>query len=88
MNIKGYVLWCLRKLVRDPLAWGVALNVVAVVALMGGCPAPWPHVMGAVGVILIAFTVIFYLVKISYGFYRTEQNDIIEHLRRNNGHQR
>ena len=88
MNIKGYTLWCLRKLVRDPLAWGLTLNAVAVLALMGGCPAPWPHVMGSVGVMVIAFTVVYYMVKVSYGFYRTEQEDIVERLRRSNGNQR
>lgn len=82
MNISGYLQWCARAMIREPLMWGLMLNILGMVALMAGCPAPWPQAMGILGMAIITFNVIYHIIAISYYRYQREQQETLEELRR------
>ena len=82
MNISGYVKWCARAMIREPLMWGLMLNILGFVALVSGCPAPWPQAMGIMGMAIVAFSVIYHIIAISYHQYQREQQQTMDQLRR------
>lgn len=82
MNMTGYLRWCTRAMVREPLMWGLMLNILGFMALMAGCPAPWPQAMGIMGIAIAAFSVLYHIIAISYYRYQREQHETMEELRR------
>ena len=81
-NIRGYVMWCVRGSVREPVAWGFLLNIVAFLALITGCPAPWPQYMSMAGMTILVMSVLYYVTAISYSQYLRELDDTARELRR------
>ena len=82
MNIAGYLHWCARGMIREPLVWGLAMVLLSWVASVGGCPAPWPQAMAVFGVSIMAFTAIYHIIAMSYHQYQREQQDTLDQLRR------
>ena len=82
MNIAGYLRWCARGMIREPVAWGLVTVLLASVAFVGGCPAPWPQAMAVLGVAIMAFTTIYHIIAMSYHQYQREQQDTLDQLRR------
>ena len=82
MNILGYLRWCARGMIREPLAWGLAMVLLAFAAFATGCPAPWPQALALFGASIMAFTAIYYIIAMSYHQYQREQQDTLDQLRR------
>lgn len=82
MNILGYLRWCARGMLREPLAWGLVMNILAALAYLGGCPAPWPQAMAVFGIAITVFAALYYLVSVTYHQYRREQQNVLDQLRR------
>ena len=81
-NIRGFVMWCLRGSVREPIAWGLMINVLAGVALVAGCPAPWPQYMSMFGLTILAMSILYHVTAISYTQYQRELDETARELRR------
>ena len=81
-NIRGFVLWILRGAVREPIAWGLVINILAGVAMLLGCPAPWPLYMAMTGITILAMSVLYHVIAISYIQYQRELDETARELRR------
>lgn len=81
-SIPGYVTWCVRGMIREPIAWGLMINILAFVALISGCPAPWPHYMSMFGITILVMSVLYHVIAISYTQYQRELDDTARELRR------
>jgi hypothetical protein len=81
-NIPGFAMWCMRGSVREPIAWGFLLNVLAFVALITGCPAPWPQYMSMAGMTILVMSVLYHVIAISYNQYQRELDETARELRR------
>ena len=81
-NIRGFVLWCARGMIREPIAWGLMINILAFVAFITGCPAPWPQYMSMFGITILVMSVLYYVIAISYIQYQREIDETARELRR------
>jgi hypothetical protein len=81
-NIRGFVMWVLRGSVREPIAWGLMLNISALVAMLAGCPEPWPHYTSMLGLTILVISVLYHVTSISYTQYQRELDETARELRR------
>ena len=82
MNIQGFLKWQFKGWYRALTFWGFTINVLAWVAMYGGCPDPWPLVMFAVSLVLLTTDLLRWYFRFSYSLYRLEQTQMMNELKR------
>ena len=82
MNIRGYLRWQFEGTLTSPSFYGFSLCVLAVVALIAGCPLPWPQIMTAVGLITVFVDAARSWFRFSYSIYEMERQNTERELKR------
>ena len=76
----GFICWMFKGAYKNAQLWAVGIAVVALIAQLGGCPAPYPWYTSLVA-IAISFTDLFIgLISYQYDLYKLEQRRIIREL--------
>lgn len=82
MKIQGYLRWQFAGSLSSPSFWGFVMLCLATVAVLGGCPAPWPAIMAAIGFLIIMADAARSWFRFSYSIYEMEQKSIERELKR------
>ena len=82
MNIRGYLRWQFEGTLSSPCFYGFCLTILGVVALFGGCPAPWPMIMSLTGLAIVLIDSARAWFRFSYSIYQLEQQRIQNELSR------
>jgi hypothetical protein len=82
MNIRGFLRWQFEGTLTSPCFYGFALTLLACVAVIGGCPAPWPMTMAVTGLAVIVIDTARAWFRFSYSLYQLEQQNIQRELQR------
>ena len=73
----GYLKWCSRKLVSEPLAWTAAVMLLGFAAAAAGCPDPWPQYTAMLGVVIMLVYTLGLMLQVSY---QRKQQEIVDQL--------
>lgn len=57
----------LTYLVGRLWAWGLALNILALVSWASGCPAPWPQHISLAGLALVGMDALYRIIALDPG---------------------
>jgi hypothetical protein len=79
--MSGYLKWCARALIREPMAWAMVLITLGLIAAAMGCPAPWPQYTVSLGAIVVFGCTLRLALQVSYERYRREQQYIVDQIR-------
>ena len=82
MNMRGYIRWQFEGTLTSPSFYGFSLTILALMALVAGCPAPWPQIMCITGFAVVMADVARCWFKFSYSIYENEQRQIMRELER------
>jgi hypothetical protein len=82
MNIRGYLRWQFEGSLSSPSFYGFVLNIIGLVALLTGCPMPWPAVISMTGLVLIIGDAVRSWFRFSYSIYEMQQKQLIRELER------
>jgi len=82
MNIRGYLRWQFEGTLTSPSFYGFSLTMLAVVALIAGCPSPWPQILTAVGLIVVLGDAARAWFRFSYSIYEMEKQNTERELKR------
>lgn len=82
MNIRGFLRWQFEGSLSSPSFYGFVLNILGLVAMLAGCPMPWPGVMSVVGLVLIFGDAAYSWFRFSYTIYEMQQRQVIRELER------
>jgi hypothetical protein len=86
-NVKGFVQWMFAGCsgwVKNIYFWGMVLIGLSLVATLGGCPAPWPFRIYAVGLVMVLVECVRQVLKLQYQRYRNELERTERELMRKN----
>lgn len=82
MNIRGFLRWQFEGTLSNPSFYGFGLTVLGLIAMIGGCPAPWPTVMIVLGLAIVFVDAARSWFRFSYSIYEMEQKQIMRDLER------
>lgn len=82
MNIRGYLKWQFEGTWRSMSFYAFVIILVAVAALFGGCPMPWPAVIMLTGLSLLTWDTARSWFRFSYRLYELERDSIQRELQR------
>ena len=80
MKLLGYLKWQFGGIHTSGIFWGIIISVVGFVALLAGCPQPWPIILQTFGLVMIIIDGVYHWFKISYRMYQDEQERLMQTL--------
>jgi hypothetical protein len=82
MNIRGFLKWQFAGILTNIYFHGFVLMVAGMVAMIMGCPAPWPQILLILGIVITIGSAMRSWFRLSYEIYESEQRQIVRELER------
>lgn len=86
-NVKGFVQWMFAGCsdwVKNIYFWGMVLIGVSLLAVLGGCPDPWPFRIYITGMVMAVIECVRQVIKLQYQRYQRELERTERELMRKN----
>ena len=81
-NTVSFIRWQFQGCHKSLSFWGFVTVILAVVMLVGGCPAPWPFYTVAAGVFMTFADATWAWYRFSSAVYQMEQDRIVRELKK------
>lgn len=82
MNIGGFLRWQFAGTLTNVFFYSFLILTMGMIALITGCPAPWPQILLILGIVITIGWAARSWVRCSYQIYQAEQRLIIKELER------
>ena len=76
----GFLRWMFTDAHKNAQLWAVGISIVALVAQLSGCPAPYPWYTSLVAIAISLSDLFAGLISYQYDLYKLEQRSIVREL--------
>lgn len=85
MQLLGFLRWQFGDCYKGAQFWAFVIAIVALIATLGGCPAPIPLYILITGLAISFVDSVVWVVRWQYRLYQLEQKNIVQTLGQKNG---